>query len=411
MVKHFAIALIAAVLVLTQSPAALAAEPQTSSSLTAQSSSKFGLALLRKLGGQSKNLFICPLSIHTCLEMALAGAKGKTAQEMAEVLGLSGHAMPEVEADYSSFMSKLTTKPQFAGFEGPGAAVQLEFANSLWSHKDLNLVPSYVSLLKNTYKAECTALDFANPSAPGRINSWVKQCTHGKIDSVIQSLDPADLLVLVNAAYFKAHWEHEFSKSQTRPSSFYLGSGKVVKVPMMHASRRFEYYEDKDVQLISLPYTDSHFQMYIVLPQKTLSIGKFCAMLTAENWSKWKQCSNREGALAVPKFKLEYQIGLKSILAEMGMPTAFSIAADFSKMTARKALISDVIHKTFVDVNEEGTEAAAVTAIPIAGAGFHEPEKPFSMVVDRPFFFALESNGFEQQTDALIFAGTVVDPR
>lgn len=408
MVNRFSIVVFTLVLLMTQAAAGQAAQPPNPGDITAQSSSKFGLALIRKLGSQPKNLFICPLSIHTCLEMALAGAKGKTEQEMANVLALNGRSMLDVESDYSQFINKLTTKPQFGAFEGPGAGVKFEFANSLWSHKSLALEPSYVALLKNTYKAECAALDFASPSAPARINSWVSQCTHGKIKSVIQTLDPAALLVLVNAAYFKAHWEHEFSKSQTRPSNFTLSDGRVVKVPTMSMSRTFAYFEDNDVQVVSLPYTDSRFRMYIVLPKKSLSIGKLCSMLTPENWSNWKQCYSREGALSLPKFKLEYQIGLKSILAEMGMPTAFSAVADFSKITARKSFISDVIHKTFVDVNEEGTEAAAVTAIPLAGAGFHEPQKPFSMVVDRPFFFALES---DSPSDALIFAGTVVDPR
>lgn len=408
MLNRFSIVVLTLVLLLTQGAAGQAAQPPNPGEITAQSSSKFGLALIRKLGSQPKNLFICPLSIHTCLEMALAGAKGKTEQEMANVLALTGQSLQNVEADYSQFINKLTTKPQFGEFEGPGAEVKFEFANSLWSHKSLALEPSYVTLLKNTYKAECAALDFASPAAPGRINSWVSQCTHGKINSVIQTLDPAALLVLVNAAYFKAHWEHEFNKSQTRPNNFNLVDGKVVKVPTMYMSRTFEYFEDKDVQVVSLPYTDSRFRMYIVLPQKSLNIGKFCSMLTPENWSNWKKCSEREGALSLPKFKMSYQIGLKSILREMGMPTAFSAAADFSKITARKSFISDVIHKTFVDVNEEGTEAAAVTAIPMAGAAFREPQRPFSMVVDRPFFFALES---DNQTDAIIFAGTVVDPR
>jgi len=381
--------------------------------LTASASTRFGLALLRKLtqGKAPQNVFISPLSIHSCLEMGYNGASGKTAEEMAKVLQLSASDLSAVNNDYVNFIASLKALPEGLHYTDPAAAaLKLEIANSLWGNKNVRFKPEFVKILKTTFGADCESLDFGNPQSVTQINSWVKDKTHGKINSIVTKLSPLDMLVLLNSAYFKGRWEDEFNKKSTKPSDFHLVAGGTKKVPMMHLNSHLDYLEDGNLQAVRLPYTDNRFGMYIFLPKNNLGLAKFCQMLTADNWALWNRgFSSRLGELAMPKYKMQYSLSLKEALRQMGMEKAFSASADFSRMVTPPPMpfVGDVVHKTYVDVNEEGTEAAAVTAMIMPAAKAPAPpETPFKMIVDRPFFFAV----VHEENKTILFAGTVASP-
>lgn len=374
--------------------------------------SSFGLKLLNKLSGD-ENVFVSPFSIHSCLEMAYAGASDKTATNMANVLDISGLNAQRAAANYTSLIHELTTPLNNPSITGPGKSLTLEIANSIWANKSVNFVPAYSQLLQNSYNAEAKTIDFSKPSAVGTINSWVKNKTHDKIDSIVQTLDPSTLLMLINSAYFKAHWDKVFDKSLTSSKDFHLLSGETAKAMMMQREGRYSYYEDNNLQAIKLPYTDSRFAMYVFLPRGNSDVNKFCQSLNGDTWTQYmSKMSTRPGKLNLPRFKMDYQIKLKQLLSQMGMADAFSTSANFSQMTVPppKPFIGEVIHKTYVSVDEEGTEAAAVTAIAMMGASASgAPVSPFVMNVDHPFCFAVVYQR-DSGRQTILFAGKTMNP-
>lgn len=375
--------------------------------------STFGLKLLNKLSGD-ENVFVSPFSIHSCLEMAYAGASGTTAANMANVLNLTGMSAQYAAANYKSLIQELQTPINNPGITGPGKSLTLEIANSIWANSNVKFVPAYSKLLNGSYNAEAKTIDFAKSISVSTINNWVKDKTHGKIDSIVQSLDPSTLLMLINSAYFKAHWDKVFDKSLTAPADFHLLSGKATKAQMMNREGRFSYYEDDNLQAVKLPYTDKRFAMYVFLPRANSDINKFCQSLTADTWTQYmsKIAANRFGKLSLPRFKMDYQIKLKQMLTQMGMADAFSSSANFSQMTVPppKPFIGEVIHKTYVSVDEEGTEAAAVTAIAMMGSAAPGiPVSPFVMTVDHPFCFAVVYEG-QAGKQTILFAGKEMNP-
>jgi serpin B len=347
-----------------------------------------------------KNVFVSPTSVAIALSMTYNGANGETQQAMAKALELQGMSLQQVNQANDALKASLETADP---------AVQLAIANSLWVKQGVTFKPDFMQSNQQFYKAKVTELDFAKPEAPGIINSWVKENTRGKIDKIVQQIDPADVLFLINAIYFKGKWTNEFDKNQTSERPFYLSNGTQKPHPMMSQSGKYRYYENETFQAVSLPYGKGRLSLYVFLPQKDTNLDRFQEQLTPENWQQWmNQFGMRQGSIQLPRFKFDYDIQLNTALKALGMEEAFDAGrANFSNMSPASVKIDEVMHKTFVEVNEEGTEAAAATSVRAVLTSARMPSQPFRMVVDRPFFCAIRDN----QTGTILFMGSIQEPK
>ncbi len=362
---------------------------------------RFGFKLYTELLQQNgdKNIFISPASIAFALQMTYNGANQATRQAMARTLELNGLKLEDLNA---------ANKRLKAALENLDPKVQLEIANSLWARQGVELLPAFIERNKSAYQAEVKTLDFTNPGAAGVINAWVNDKTHGKIQKIVDQINPDSLLFLINAIYFKGVWTTQFDKTQTIEEDFTLANNTKKRVPMMRQTGRYPYFENDKFQAVSLPYGDKRLSMLIFLPKSGTTLAEFHRMLTAENWASWtNQLRDMKGNLRLPRFKVEYESSLKPALSALGMASAFTARADFRLMVAppTRAFISDVKHKTFVEVNEEGTEAAAVTSTEMRTVSI-KPQEIFQMTVDHPFFFAIRDN----RSGAILFMGSITTP-
>ena len=290
--------------------------------------------------------------------------------------------------------------------------VTLTIANSLWAREGVPFKQDFLQRNALFFEAEISTLNFSDPSASETINQWVDTNTEGKIQKIVSDqIDPATVLFLINAIYFKGTWQREFDPSRTREGAFQLPNGDVKQVPMMRQQRRYPYYRGENFQAISLAYGDGQMRMYIFLPDRESDLNTFLENLNAESWETWmSEFHGQDVSLVMPKFKLEYEKNLNDTLKVLGMDIAFAPdLADFSRMAPLEILgknlyIGEVLHKTFVEVNEEGTEAAAVTSVGVVATSVPPPPIPFT--IDRPFFFAIRDN----QTKTVLFMGAIVDP-
>jgi serine protease inhibitor len=280
----------------------------------------------------------------------------------------------------------------------------------------VTLRPDYVKQTQAWYDAEMTDIDFSSPTAATRINGWASKETHGRIAKVIDRIDPADLVLLLNAVYFKGQWTHKFEKAQTQQRDFTLAGGSVKQVPRMAQSGRFDYFETPQLQAIRLSFGDGDLAMEVLLPAKSSSLGALEAGLTAEHWTSWQaQYAPRSGTIELPRFELKSNYRLNEPLQALGMTRAFQpdgaqLAGMFSsapgQLRTGRFVISSVVQSTYWKVDEEGSEAAAVTTIGIRAAAVTRPVQPFRMIVDRPFFCAIE----DRRSGALLFVGAIYDP-
>jgi serine protease inhibitor len=297
-----------------------------------------------------------------------------------------------------------------AALESPDPKVQLNIANSLWAKKEVTFNPEFIARNKQFYGAEVTTLDFNDPSAPATINAWVNDKTKGKIDKIVDRIDAQSILFLINAIYFKGAWAIEFDKAKTKDEQFTTAAGQQKQHPIMHQSGDYKYLEGKDFQAVSLPYGGGRVSMYIFLPAKGIRLEDFQKNLTAANWNTWlKQFAETKGEIGVPRFKIEYESTLNEALSALGMGVAFDPnRADFSGIAQGedRVFISSVKHKTFAEVNEEGTEAAAVTSVEMRTTSAMQPRKTFRMIVDRPFFCAIADN----KSGTVLFMGSINSP-
>lgn len=359
----------------------------------------FGLQLFSLLQQTSatENLLISPSSVSIALTMTYNGASGETQQAIAEALQIQGMSLEEVNQANAALNASLENADQ----------VTLSIANSLWGRDGFAFNPSFLQRNQTFYGAEIATLDFDSPQAPTRINDWVSQNTEGKIPTIIDQISPDAVLYLINAIYFKGNWTRPFNPDLTTDRPFYLLDGTEKSHPMMQQQGRLSYFETDQFQAVSLPYGDDRrLSMAIFLPKPDSNLEKFYTTLTPENWNTWmEQFRMQPGTLQLPRFTFDYSTSLNDALSTLGMSIAFSDRADFSSLSDTPTLISDVRHKTFIEVNEEGTEAAAATSVEIAptSAPIHPP---FQMTVDRPFFFAIHDN----QTKSVLFLGSVVAP-
>jgi serine protease inhibitor len=378
------------------------AEAQVDNGLTA-ANTKFSFKLYDQILKQrpNTNTFISPASVMLALAMTYNGADGTTRDGMARALELEGMSLDDVNRSFADLKSALaSTDPK----------IKLNIANSLWARNGLALNSTFVERNKKNFAAEIASLNFSDPSAAQTINSWVNKNTEGKIDKIVDRINPGDVLFLINAIYFKGQWQFEFKKENTKPDMFTVAGGGQKQVSMMSQSRPFLYYKGKGFQSVALPYGNGGVSMYVFLPDEMRSLKEFEGELTPENWDGWmKSFRLAPGVLMLPRFKVEWESSLNDGLVALGMEEAFDPGrANFSQMTNPNSgsglYISNVAHKALCEVNEEGTVAAAVTSVTMTITS--APPPPFSMKVDRPFFFAIRDN----QTGVILFMGSVSNP-
>ena len=366
-------------------------DPDVSS--VASANTRFGFKLLQDLRERApdESIFISPLSISIALTMTYNGAVGETERAMAEVLEIDALDLSTINNSNKALRDSL---------EDPDPKVEISIANSIWSRQEVDFNPEFLERNRAFFGAEIASIDFSSPQAIEMINEWVNTNTNGKIEKIVDRIDPQTLLFLINAIYFKGNWQDEFDKAMTRPGVFHLPNGSEKQVQMMRREGEYPYFRGEDFEATTLPYGDGRLGMYIFLPSSNSNLKKFLRDLNADNWEDWiSQLQNRRHEIMLPRFKLEYEIRLNDTLEALGMGIAFGGGADFSGM-GPSLFISEVRHKTFVEVNEEGTEAAAVTAV--VGV----KSLPPAFRVDRPFFFAI----YDAETETILFMGTVTEP-
>ena len=366
----------------------------------ALANNQFGFELFNNIFNpdRGQNVFISPTSIAIALAMTYNGAEGETQKAMASTLHLDKLSLQEINLNYQKLQQN---------WQETDSPVQLSLANSLWAKEGVPFKHKFLKNNREYYSAQITNLNFSNPEATKIINSWVKEATQGKIRRIIDRLNPDNILLLINAIYFKGNWANQFDKSLTTSRSFHLSENFSKPHPFMSQTGRYRYYENDLFQAVSLPYEGDRLSMYIFLPNEESDLATFSQQLNLQNWQQWmKQFSPTEGEIKIPRFKLKYDVVLNPALTALGMDIVFAEnRADFSKMTSESVLIDRIKHKTFVEVNEEGTEAAGVTSVGITTTSV-DLAKPFEMIVDRPFFCAIG----DDLTGTILFMGSILNP-
>ena len=350
---------------------------------------------------ENGNTFISPTSLFMALSMIYNGAEGETKEEIAKVLQVGGMDVVELNKVNASLMSILNSDSN---------QIQLNVANSIWLNQNYHFQTNFAQNNRDYFNAKSQEIDINDSQSPKMINDWVKKTTNKKIVNIVNDpLNPDLVAILINAIYFKGDWTYEFDKKQTEKRKFFLDDGTKKDVSLMTLSEELAYMEDENFQAASLPYGDGEMSMKVFLPNEDSSLEEFEKMLTTENWGKWSsEFQEKRGTIKLPKFQMEYQVQLNETLKKLGMTTAFDQGANFSKMIKedQPLRISNVKQKTFIDVNEEGTEAAAATSVgmektsaPIDG--------PFHMEVNRPFFFTIT----DDETSTILFMGSISNPQ
>lgn len=343
----------------------------------------------------NKNIFISPSSIALALSMVYNGANGETKNAMQKTLHMQGFDISNINQESLGLINLL---------KNPDPKVQLSIANSVWARKEVNFNQNFIDTLKSYYNAESSFLDFANPNSVKTINSWVSKNTNDKIPTIVSTIPSDMVMYLINAVYFKGSWTKEFDKKLTQSKPFTVADGSSKSTPLMKQTGMLPYLETEDFQSVNLTYGgNKRISMYVFLPK---NVDTFVTGLTPEKWNGWmSEYKNKSGVILLPKFKMDYEKQLKDILVGLGMSIAFSDNADLSGI-GKDLKISEVKHKSYVDVNEEGTEAAAVTSVGVSITSVAPPQDTFYMEVNHPFFFAIRDN----QTEEVLFMGIVQNP-
>lgn len=364
----------------------------------------FAFRLLAAVAGPDAtgNLFISPLSVGMALGMAYNGAAGETADAMRQTLGFDGLTLDEINTSYRSLIDLL---------RGLDPNVEFAIANSVWYRPDFALDSAFLDRTARYFDAAVRPLDFASPDAAPTINQWVSDATHARITEIVDAPIPPDIIAyLINAIYFKGTWTHQFPRDATRPGPFHRADGTTRDVPMMRTPEPIpvQHAATAEAELLDLPYGGGAYSMTIVLPTPGVALDSLVGTLTQARWDGWIGALDSTALLVtMPRFQLEYEKSLVDELEALGMKVAFcrnapALNPDFTAMyPPGGACISNVKHKTWVDVNEEGTEAAAVTSVEVGVTS-----APPSITVDRPFLFAIR----ERLSGTIVFIGAIADP-
>jgi serpin B len=389
---------------------------------------ELGIDLLAHASKPQENTALSPYSIQIALAMTYAGAEGDTREQMAKVLHYPADE-PNIPRSFASLQNalaemtirtaKLATESKKSG--GPSEPITLTVANRLFGQNGYDFRAAYLELLKEVFGAPLETLDFVKSPAAAtkQINAWVEKQTRERIRNLIpdNALNKETRLVLANAVYLKAPWAKEFNENATKPGPFHLTGGETVNVPMMTRQDSFGYAKHEGFAAVALPYSGGDLQFLILLPDTAVGLPKVESKLTAALLNESAGVTSQEIVLYLPRFKLEPPLfALGKTLEALGMESAFNVpkgSANFNGIAPKRPddylYISDVFHKTFVDVDEKGTEAAAATAVVMmmATGHFEQKTKPLEVRVDRPFLFAVQ----HRPSGACLFLGRVMDPR
>ncbi len=363
------------------------------------SDNQFGIEIFKRMlnADKDKNLMISPLSISQALLMTYNGADGDTKKAFEETLFLNDLTIEEVNQSAQELVEALLEVDP---------SVIIDIANSIWYRDEYTIKPEFIQVNEDYYNAEVQQLVF-NDEAVDIINAWVKDKTNDKIEEIIDEIDPMTLMFLINAVYFKGNWKYQFEESNTVNGEFTLSNGSKITVPFMHQLITAKVMGHDDFTILDLPYGRGNFSMFIILPDEDKTIDDVLELWNNDTYNQWLNDFTEVGELdvVIPKFKFAYEKALNEVLKNMGLTLAFDPdQADFSNIIENMQLyISKVKHKTFIEVNEKGTEAAAVTSVEISFTSVN-PSSQF--IADRSFLFVIR----EKYTNSILFMGRVEDP-
>lgn len=362
----------------------------------------FGLEIFQNIRKKTneENIMISPLSISVAFAMAYNGADSETKAEMEKALKLNGLTTEQINNSYKMLIN---------GLQSLDKDVVFEIANAIFYADGFSVKNDFLNTNKNIYDAEIEKLNFNSVLSVQHINNWVADKTHDKITSIIDQLSPDDRMVLLNAIYFNGIWTNKFDENGTQKLSFIKTDGTRTEVPMMKKEETLDYTSNSLFSAIKMPYGTGQYNMVVMLPENDINSQDLIDELSSENWKNWMNNFEQKNPVVItmPRFKYAFETKLNNVLKEMGMEKAFQPKiADFSKMSDEDLYISSAIHKSFIDVNENGTEAAAVTSITMSttSIGIEPPKTYFN--VNRPFVFAIT----EKDTNAILFIGEVQNP-
>lgn len=368
------------------------------SSETKNGNARFAFDIFKQLDKEDSNqsIFISPLSISTALTMTYQGAGTTTKEAMAKALGYTGIEDEKLNESYKNLLLYLTKVDK---------KVELDISNSLWIREGEAIKEDFSSINRDIFNASVTPLDFSKQDAADQINQWISDATKKKIEKMIDSpISPDIVMYLINAIYFKGDWAKKFDTKDTLPTPFHAGDGSTNEVMMMSRNGKVEFGQGDGFKAVRLPYGSGKTAMYCILPDEAVSINEFITGLNIDQWNTIKNSISEkdEVQLRLPRFKLEYGIkNLNDSLTALGMGEAFTDSADFSGI--REGLsISRVLHKAVIDVNEEGSEAAAVTVVEMRETAAAEP---ITFIADRPFVFVIS----DDETGTILFMGKLSD--
>jgi len=348
-----------------------------------------------------ENIMISPFSISSALSMTLNGATGETYDAMTKALRLEGKTLQQINETYLRLMTEMVPVDEL---------VTLEIANSVWVEKRLNVKQKFMSDLQTWYKAEARDIDVTDPNAVNTVNNWIAEKTHDKILDMLDYLDPQLAMLLINAVYFNGKWRYQFDKADTREESFYIAPSAPKNVPMMHQQENLKCTVTDNVTLVDIPYGQGNYSMLIVLPDEGFTTSDIAVTTSSSTWIKWTDLlkeNTHKVELSMPKFKYEYKRLLNPDLIGLGMGIAFSGQAVFGNISDQPTMINRVLHQSFIETNEEGTEAAAATIVEMILLSYPPPEPAvWKIDINRPFLYFIHENS----TGTILFMGRVGDP-
>ena len=359
----------------------------------------FGLDLYRNLAGAAKagsNLMISPLSVSQALCMTWNGANGETRTAMEEALRINGFERDELNELNKALVNALLAHDE---------KVIISVANSIWYRQEYSVLPDFLYRNQNFYNAEVLPVDFAAAGCKDMINKWVADKTNKKIMEIVDQINPESFMFLINAIYFKGAWTNPFNTKSTGRQAFYPEDGSEIQVDMMHREMDLNMFANETFTSAELPYGKGNWRMFVFLPETGKKVADVERELTAVNWNRWltQYDTVRKVQFSIPKFTFSYEESLTDALTAMGMGIAFTDRADLTGIRAEGGLmINDVKHKTFIEVNEEGTEAAAVTSVEVGVTSIGN-----FLSLNKPFVFVIA----EKSTGTILFVGKLADPR
>src|SRR5450759_608391 len=345
----------------------------------------------------TENIMISPFSITSALSMTLNGATGKTFEAMRKTLGLEQKTLEQINNTYLKLMTEMVPVDKL---------VVVEIANSVWVEKRLIVKQPFITELQKSYKAEARDIDVTNPDAVNIVNGWIAEKTHDKITDMLDKLDPDLAILLINAFYFNGKWRYRVDKAETREEPFYSTPSVSKTVPMMHQTENLKAVKSNNLTIAEIPYGQGNYTMVVVLPDENVTTSDVANALTPSMWQEWMGLlaeNTHKVDLSIPRFKYMYKRLLNDDLIGLGMGIAFSDFANFDNISDQGLKISLVLHQTFIDTNEEGTEAAAATVVEIVLLSASPTPLVVKVILDHPFLYFIR----ETSTGAVLFIGRV----